>query len=257
MSRGKLDKETGNKIGASLPYVNEVRKATLYFQPDFISMRFPPGSTIPIAAVCLQDVTSILQEVRHALFEAHAYMLWYRERSEPRNDHAAIFFGRFYADDAALRLYAASEHLSEAIVCMLEISKEDLRRYRKTRRTDDYGSQQSAVGKFLKAELAGHQITKAVSKLISSSEWLPTITYRDIWVHKKPPIIEGSGIDYERRNRLLVSDRSIGVTFGGGDPAQYTIDELIELIRQASFHFTETVKSVVQYYSQLLTDNPV
>ena len=125
-------------------------------------MGFPPGSKIPIAAVCLQDVTSTLQEVKHALFEALAYILWYRERKNPPNEHLAIFFGRFYADDATLRLYAAGEHLAEAIVCMLEIDKESLRKYRKTGRPDDQGSQQSAVGKVLKAEMSSHPITGAI-----------------------------------------------------------------------------------------------
>lgn len=252
MSRGKLDKATGNKIGSELPNVTDIRKATLHLQPDFISMGFPPRSRIPIAAVCLQDVTSTLQEVRHALFEALAYMLWYREREDPPNDYLAIFFGRFYADDAALRLYAAGEHLAEAIVCMLEIDKESLKRYRKTGRRDDQGSQQSAVGKFLKAEMTAHPITKAISVLIDSEEWLPTIRYRDVWVHNKPPIIDGTGISYERRNRLQVSETSIGISLGGGDPPQYTVDELIAFIRPAAIQFTETVTKVVQYYIQLL-----
>src|SRR5829696_9109463 len=101
MSRGKLDRATGDTIGSQLPDVITVRKASLQLQPDFISFGFPPESKIPIAAVCLQDVTSTLQEVRHALFEALAYILWYREREDPPNEHLALFFGRFYADDAS------------------------------------------------------------------------------------------------------------------------------------------------------------
>lgn len=253
MSRGKLDKATGNKIGTELPDVIEIRKATLLFLPDFISMGFPPGSKIPVAAVCLQDVTSTLEEVRHALFEALAYLLWYRERNEPPNDRLAIFFGVFYADDAALRLYAAGEHLANAIICMLEISSASLTKYRKTGKADR-GSQQSVVGKFLKAEMPTHPITKAISVLIDSPAWLPTINYRNKWVHSKPPIIDGTGISYERRNRLQVSATSIGISFGGGDAPQYSVDELIAFIRPAAIRFTETVTAVVQYYIELLEE---
>jgi hypothetical protein len=252
MSRGKLDKATGNKIGSELPDVTELRTGTLGLQPDFISMGFPPESRIPIAAVCLQDVTSVLQEVRHALFEALAYILWYRKRNEPPNDHLAAFFGRFYLDDAALRLYAAGEHLAEAIVCMLELDKERLRKYRKTGRPDDQGSQQSAVGKFLKSEMPGHPITTAISVLIDSKEWLPTIKYRDVWVHRKPPIIAGMGISYERRNRLKVSNTGVWVSFGGGDAPEYTVDQLIALVRPAAIEFTKAVTVVVEYYIRLL-----
>lgn len=72
MSRGKLDKETAGRVEKELPNVSDVRKATLYLQPDFISLGFPPGSTIPIATPCLQDTTSALQEARYALLEALA-----------------------------------------------------------------------------------------------------------------------------------------------------------------------------------------
>lgn len=254
MSRGKLDKATGNKIGAELPNVTDIRKATLHLLPDFISMGFPPGSRIPIAAVCLQDVTSTLQEVRHALFEALAYILWYRERKNPPNEHLAIFFGRFYVDDAALRLYAAGEHLAEAIVCMLEISSADLKKYRKTGRPDDLGSKQSALGKYLMAELPDHPVTKAISALVASKEWLPTIKYRDVWVHSKPPIIDGTGISYERRNRLQVSATTIGISFGGGDAPQYTVDELIALVRPAGILFTTAATAVTDYYIDFLNN---
>lgn len=254
MSRGKLDKVAASAIESQLPNVTEVRKASLQFQPDFISFGFPPGSTIPIASVCLQDVTSTLQEIRHALFEAFAYLLWYRQRSEPPNDHLAIFFGRFYADDAALRLYAASEHLAEAIVCMLEIDSAVLQRYRKRGRRGDQGSKQSVIGKFLLTEMPSHPVAGAISDLVASKEWLPTIQYRDIWVHSKPPIIDGMGISYERRNRLQVTATSIGISVGGGDAPQYSIDKLLDLIRPAAIKFTDTVSAVIRYYAELIKE---
>lgn len=179
--------------------------------------------------------------------------MWYREREDPPNEHLAVFFGRFYADDAALRLYAAGEHLAEAIVCMLEISSSELKKYRRTGR-DDHGSKQSVVGKFLKAEMPDHPVTKAISALITSKEWLPTIQYRDVWVHSKPPIIDGTGISYERRNRLQVSVTTIGISFGGGDAPQYTVDKLVDLIRPAAIQFTDTVSAVLQFYMESINE---
>jgi len=255
MSRGKLDKETAARVEKGLPDVTEVRKATLSLQPDFISMGFPPGSTIPIAAVCLQDVTSTLQEVRYALVESLAHIVWYREKSEPPNEHLAVFFGRFYADDAALRLYAAGEHLAKAIICTLEISNSDLKKYKRTSRPDDQGSEQSAVGKYLKAERLNHPVTKAILKLIRQDEWFQTINYRNEWVHSKPPIVEGQGIEYERRNRLEVSTTHIGIRFGGGDAPKYSVDGLLGFIKPALSSFTETVIEIVEYYVEYLNKN--
>ena len=255
MSRGKLDKETAARVESGLPNLTEIRKATLSLQPDFISMGFPPGSTIPIAAVCLQDVTSTLQEVRYALFESLAHLVWYLEKSEPTNEHLAVFFGRFYADDAALRLYAAGEHLAKAITCSLGISNPDLKKHRKTGRRDDQGSEQSAVGKYLKAERFDHPITKTIVKLIDHDEWLQTINYRNEWVHSKPPIVEGQGIEYERRNRLKVSATHIGVSFGGGDAPKYKVDEVLGFIKPALSSFTQALIEIVEYYVEFLNKN--
>src|SRR5215213_169591 len=136
MTRGKLDKETAARVEKGLPNILDLRKATLFFQPDFISRQFPPGSDIPIAAVCLQDATLTLKEVRYALFESIAHIVWYREKQEPPDENAAVFFGKFYADDAALRLYAAGEHLASSLVNMLQIKKE-LRDFQKLQSTRD------------------------------------------------------------------------------------------------------------------------
>lgn len=100
MSRDKLDKETAARVENELPDVSEVRRASLELQPDIISGCFPQGSVIPIATACLQDATAALEEARYALFEALAHVVWNREIRSPANETMAVFFGKFYADDA-------------------------------------------------------------------------------------------------------------------------------------------------------------
>lgn len=256
MSRGKLDKETAAKVERELPDIGELRIATLHLQPDFISLGFPPGSAVPVAAVCLQDVTSTLEEVRYALIESLAHIMWYREKCEPPNEGNAVFFGRFYADDAALRIYAAGEHLANAIISMLEIKK-DLQDFKKLKLTKSKNivSKQAIVGNYLIENVPDHEITKAIRKLKDSEEWEKTRKYRDEWVHSKPPIIKGMGIAYERRNRLQVSDTGIGISVGGGDAPRYSVDELLGVIKTALFLFTEIVNEVVQFYVEFLNKN--
>lgn len=256
MSRGKLDKETSARVERELPNVLDVRTATLTLQPDFISMGFPPGSTVPISTVCLQDVTSALEEARYALLEALAHIVWYREKSEPPNETLAVFFGKFYADDAALRIYAAGEHLANAIINMLEIKKEvsDFKRL-KLAKSKNVVSKQALVGNYLVVNHPTHEITKAVVRLKESDEWKKTRKYRDDWVHGKPPIINGMGIEYERRNRLIVSADSIGVTLSGGDEPHYSVDDLVGFMKPAVFLLTETVTEIVDYYVDFLNKN--
>lgn len=236
MSRGKLDKESVAKIENELPNIVDLKIATLGLQPDPISFAFPPGSTIPIAAVCLQDVACTLEEVRYALFEAFAYIVWYREKSDSINETLAVFFGRFYADDAALRLYTAREHLTAAIACMLEVRKQKL----------------SAVAKVLDHDSPGHPVARIICRLLESDDWNKTIEYRNKWVHDKPPILKGAGIGYERRNRLLISDDSIGVSFGGGDEPRYSVDDLLGFVTPALLLFVKTTTELVHFYREFV-----
>jgi ribosomal protein S13 len=256
MSRGKLDKETAARIEKELPYVLDLRTASLNLQPDFISIGFPPNSDIPIAAVCLQDATSMLEEARYALLEALAHIVWHRERREPPNESDAVFFGKFYADDAALRIYATGEHLANAIVYMLGIKKE-VHEFKKQKlaKKKNVLSKQAIVGNYLIENDPGHEVTKAIIKLKDSDEWKKTRKYRDDWVHGKPPIIKGMGIEYERRNRLIVREDSIGITFGGGDAPQYSVDDLLGFMKPALFLLAEAMTEIVEYYVDFLNKN--
>lgn len=255
MSRGKLDKKTALKIENELPNVMDVRKASLEPNPDFISMGFPVGSTIPQAAVCLQDATSTLAEARYALLEAIAHLVWYREKSEPPNENLGLYFGKFYADDVALRVYAAGEHLANAIENILGI-KEDVKEFKKTKlKRKSVTSKQAIVGMYLSFNLPNHEITKAILSLKDSEDWKKTRKYRDDWVHNKPPIIKGLGINYERRNRLIVTDSTKGVTFGSGDEADYSVDDLLGFMKPSLFLLTEAVTQIAEYFIIYLNKN--
>jgi hypothetical protein len=251
MSRGILDKETATQLDESLPSVNDVRVATLSFRPDLISVGFPPKSKIPIAAICLQDTTSSLEETRYALLEALAHIVWYRERSRPLNENLAIFFGKFYADDTALRIFAAKEHLTNAIVNILELNDQNLKNLKKNfRNVDDL----TKIGKYLKQTSPNHPLVNPICKLIASTDWVKTKKYRNDWVHNKPPIVSGLGISYERRNRLIVTQNSIGVTFGQGDKPNLSIDELLAFVKSAFSLLVETTSIIIEYYIGSMKD---
>jgi hypothetical protein len=254
MSREKLDKDTARRVEQDLPNVVDVRTATLNLQPDVISMGFPEGSNVPQAAVCLQDATSTVMETRYALFEASAHLVWYREKSDPPNEKLAVFFAKFYADDTALRMYSVGEHVANAIVNMLGIeSKVSI--FKKLVSNPSISSQQAIVGMYLTENEPTHPITAAILALKESDERNRTRKYRNQWVHQKPPIIEGMGIEYERRNRLIVDEGSIGVSIGGGDPPHYSVEELIAFMTPALVSLTKTVTEVVAYYIDFLGKN--
>jgi len=248
MSRGLLnDSEWGN-IYQETPDLDNLGNMVLHLSPDFLSIPFSPESNVPIAAVCFQDAFNTIEEALYSLREVFAHQIWYLEKKKPPNEIAAAFFGRFYADDAALRLYSAGEHLANGIIMMLEIADEDLNPYKKKRI-----SQQSIVGHFLKGEKPHHPITKAVSKLVDSQEWSTTIAHRDRWVHEQPPTVKGLGIVYTRRRRWKILPNGKGrILLGGGDTPDYTIDNLLEFMKPAMFQFTDTITTVVEFYIEIL-----
>lgn len=148
MSGFILDDDTVKKIYGDLPDFEGLAQTVFKFSPDFISIRYPVNSNIPVAAVCLQDMVNTLLSARIAIYEYHAHRIWYREKSNlPNNDLATVMM-RYYIDDAVARLYASGEHLANAIICMLDIDDSQLEPYRKNRT-----SQQLIVGHYLAKEI--------------------------------------------------------------------------------------------------------
>lgn len=248
MSRGLLDDSELREISHETPDLSNLQEMASVFSPDFLSIPFSPESNVPVASVCLKDTVYTLEEARYALHEVFAHEIWYLEKKEPPNNEAAIFFGRFYANDAALRLYSAGEHLANAIIMMLEIGEQDLKPYKKKGI-----SQQVIVGHFLREQKPQHPITEVVIKLADSKEWCDTMRYRNRWVHDQPPTVEGLGVVYVRRRRWETLPTDEGrILRGRSDAPECSIDKLIGFIKPAMFQFSDTLTFVVKFYIDLL-----
>jgi hypothetical protein len=250
LGRGELSQEHLARINAKLPDVVHLKKRVLQAPPDFVSMNFPHESNFPIATVCLGDAADVLCEVRYAIFEYYAHSDYYRVIVDPPNDGAALFFERFYIDDAALRLYAAAEHLAKAITCMLDLSTEDLAPFRERR-----ASLQSAVGAYLKSELQSNKLTKAILKLASSPDWKATREYRDDWVHEQPPQIQGTGFVYAReRFWQKLDDGSWRLPFGGYTKPELTIEEIHRFVKGAFDDYLTSFVECIDCYEDYLRE---
>jgi hypothetical protein len=248
MSRGRLTTDELRTIDTQLPDTLTFQRETLELSPDAISVNAPKDSEIPKAAVCFMDLGGTLCAVRHALHECLACGLWYRQQ-DPPNEEGAIFMECYYLDDAALRLYSAGEHLANAIAFMLEIRDEDLRSYKKRR-----VSQQSVVGTYLSKKRPEEKVTKALVSLADSQEWNATTEYRNAWVHQQPPTVEGLGIQYRRKVRWERCEDGKGWKhpIGGGDPTQYTIDEIKGFIFPATQQLLDASWVCLEHYYAVL-----
>jgi len=251
MSRGMLDDSDWEQYVQEFPDLSKIDElVTKLPSPDILSIpcldKGSYRSHFPVASVCFNDAYETLWGAHYALAEIIAHDIWYLRKKDPPNEAAATLFGRFYAEDAASRLYSAGEHLANGIIMMLEIGDEDLMPYKdKGKRI----SQQSIVGNYLRKEKTSHPVTEAVIKLADSKEWQATMTYRNRWVHEQPPTVKGLGIVYKRRIRWGPPSAGKGYTLrGGGDKPEYSIDELVKFIKPAMFKFIDTFISVAEYY---------
>lgn len=255
MSRQELDRGTLNSLSTNVPDIDKLFELIKPLAPDFISSRFPHDSAVPVASVCLQDVYDVLWEARYGLFEVFAHRVAYIEKKDEPNPYAATLFGRYYATDAALRLYSAAAHLHAAVVAMFGISSREL----KPRKRIRYASPLSKLKHYLLEHQPDHIVTRAINELECDTTWQQTIDYRNSWVHEQPPILKGLGTAWKRRKRWEVDtehgQQILGI--GTGDAADYSLDDLIDFVQPALFKFAETVRIVIEYYRELLQDHGI
>jgi hypothetical protein len=229
--------------------------------------RWPPGdamvflddptSGIPLAAVCLNDAYYMVAEARYALLEGFRNVEHYRGK-QPSNGLTAAWMGQYYASDVALRLYAAGEHLANAIMQMLKIDRLELKRYEKGGKKGR-ASHQAVVARFLKAQMPSHSISTAVDNLGMSVAWAKTVEYRNLWVHAQPPLISGMGLAYQRGKKYWseftdIGSRGYELRIGGGDKPELSVDELLEGVREASCTFMDAFVTVGECYNAILAD---
>jgi hypothetical protein len=238
-------------IYSQLPDTANLFSLVMAIPPDLISMALPlfggnHDSRFPVAAVCLHDAASVMQEALFAICEAMMRLLYYGERRTPTDRHSAVFYGRYFADDAALRIYAAGEHLANAILCIHDCDHSALAATSRNKLT----SLQSQVGVFVARRFPNHPTTVAVQALNSSSDWQKAIAYRNKWVHDQPPRIADLGHRFKRAVRWQPSPdgKSHTMGIGGADKPELTVEELVAFVRGGVHAFVGAFELVVNWY---------
>ena len=249
MSRGLLSKSVREEIDRSLPQSGDLRSLSLELSPDLLAMKFGPGNTIPVASVAFQDCTGTLAEVRYALCEYLAHGRYYRRARHITDEYTAVFFERYYLDDAALRLYAAGEQLAAAVVLMKRISGDDLAPYRKK-----HSSDQAVLGAYLEKKKDRDPLAATLLALAESDDWKFAASYRNRWVHEQPPTMAGRGLIYRRRPRWKVSadGKKKFLSVRTGDQPEYNVPTVAKHILGAHKKFIAAVQMAFDSYLQVL-----
>lgn len=252
MSRGEISQARLDEIHKRLPDIAPL-KAIQFLCPETISLKLGPKNRMPIAAVCLNDARLCVGEASYALMEAYAHEAWYMETSKPPKERPSTYFVRYYSDDVSLRLYAASEHLANAIIAMLPITAKSLSRNRRKP-----SSLSHTVGKYLQKERPRHALAGSILTLVKNESWKKAIQYRNQWVHSQPPLVSGFGIRWQRKMRWtetvengVVTGHSM-VSGGEGDKPELSPEELRSIMTEALAIFVDTLRFVANFYRDVL-----
>ncbi len=261
MSRGMIDDSDWELYGQMLPDLTELGELVYQIPtPDFLSISTTHGKTydswFPVASQCFRESYEALWGAHYALREIFAHNIWYLKKKDPPNEDAAALFGRFYADDAILRLYSAGEHLANGIIMMLDIPDEELKSFRiKGHQGNEKSSQQIVVGRYLCSKGEGYPFTEAIINLSKSEDWGKVLKYRNDWVHEQPPTIKGLGIVYKRERRWKHSSDGKNCMFLGGDTPEYSVEELASFIQPGMLQFIAAFTSILKYYKSKSESN--
>lgn len=230
----QLSEEKRIEINNLLPNAVNIKSKLLTVPPSIVAIKSGPNRNLDLALICLLDASDVACDVVYALGMSLSYLAWYREEAPnaPLEMDAAIR-GRYYIDDAAIRLYTASEHVANFIINFVEISSSELDSFRKKNRISD----SVTVGKYMVEKYPDHRITHSINQLMINNDWVGTLQYRNDWVHKQPPPIKDTGIVYERKSRWTKEGNTYIVGFGGGDPPKHSVDSLSQMILSGAHSF--------------------
>lgn len=242
-----LSETSINEVNSKVPNSGNVLNWLATVPQDWIDHLGGTKSSLPMARVCLEDALSVACQAEYALEQAYAHIIWFqKECPGAPNDSYAHHYGRFYVDDAILRLFSAAEHVANFVVTLLNISNSNLKR-----KEDDTGALAVIVGKYLAKRMPNHPITHIINCLYSD-EWKLILKYRNDWVHNKPQILDSPGLDYKRKNRWNTIAGAKMISLSGRQAPDQTLDILLEKTSRASSDFSEALSKLTEIFFQEL-----
>jgi len=225
-----LAKRELTKIERGIPDAYSIHRAIVSVAyPPFIEFAYLPERTLKgIAWVCLTDAAEMLAESRYALIQASAHRVAYDRIPEADDGTrmSRLFMAQFYMDDTVLRLYATAESVAECLKVFYNAELAPTLAAAKKPRASQFMNVCNAIGA---VRLPG---TLAITMLSTGGapETVWVTSYRNDWMHGQRQRMEGTGLGFDRKQRLqeITTEQggtAITIGFGGGDPHKFTIAE--------------------------------
>lgn len=250
--RGNLSNKKLKEINQLLPSLNKRFEFATSCGLEVYANDLVKEEKLGISIVCLNDAGHRFRLARFSLHEAYANMYWYGKKSKEENHKLkAILFGKYYTDYAALLLYAIGEDIAAFIINFMNIHKDFIEFFKnpdnkKLLKKKNIYSKAAKIGIYLKTKEPNSRITNIINRLFLNENWKESIEYRNLWVHDKPPIIHGLGIEDDRTYKVKNIDGKRSISIGGGSKAKYKIDELFNIVLLASKALSDTLLELAE-----------
>jgi hypothetical protein len=246
--------------------IEEIRKSLPVLPKDWLEITFPEefafrindldkNEPTHISLVCLYDAFRRTESALECLFDGYANIIWYRKEKKDIESKSREFFavlkGKFYAEYNFLFLYAIGEDIADFVLNFLTKEKE-FNKWQKQqpiqKKLDKkkITSKAAKVGVFMAEEYSSNTITKIILKLRDNKFWNDAMKYRNTWVHQKPPIVEGLGIEYNRQSRIWVKDKAKGFGIGTGANPDYKVEDVMKIAQEATTICIEVLSDLLE-----------
>lgn len=235
-----IPENTLEEIYKCIPIINDDVKTLFYRDFEFNFHDLKNGGNLGVSLVCLRDAYFRLNSAKESLYNAYIQNIWY-EKYEPdaQSKIESIIFSKYYLDYIPLLLYAVQEDVADFIINFLDKSAQ-FQAWKKLSTTEELFEEKRVIsnagktGLYMKEKHSDSQLSNVIFKLVANKSWKKAIKYRNSWVHEKPPIVEGLGIQHSRESRIKIKDGKRTFGFGGSSKPDYTIGDLFDIARRST-----------------------
>ena len=242
---GILSEYTTDQINSKIPLIDEdkfSRATSLTLRAIFSDLS--NETNLKGAIECLKDARKRFELIRIGLFEAMACITWHRNQAaQAPDEESAIITGKFYLDYVMLLMYATAEDLSYFITHLYNIDNIKINANLKKKNLVSHASK---VGVYLSKNMPNDKITAIVLQLKDDPDWSNVLSYRDKWVHEKPPVLYGSDLELTRKKLIVKNDNGTKTMYIAGPKQEYTIDQLLEMGLNATKALALALSSILE-----------
>ena len=258
--RERLSEASSEAINNMLPDLpDDWQDVTFLELSPFLFSDLDSEETSHISLVCLADAFGRSRSALFCVFESYASVKWYRDEKEDIEQASrevfAVHFGKFFAEYNFLFLYAIGEDIAEFILKFLTKTAE-FETWKKNPankmilNSKRVSSNAANVGIFMGSKFPRHEITEIILKLRDNDAWKTAMKYRNTWVHDKPPIVDGLGIQYNRKSRIFNDGGAKGFGLGVWSKHDYSVDEVIKISHDATVACVEALSDLLGIVSR-------